>query len=223
MPRTSPIWSNKIRRSLFDKNKASSRCLWIHNFKFIFIRIWVCKQLYKDKFRSSVSLPSTMQEHDIYLHRWPNLGTLRDEPLSTQSSMQNVLWQPLKKPDNKSLSLKKTLHKKNNDNKKKLTKVKCQKKNSDNFLVQKTSLPKFSRLSRCVTFLDEVKTAISDLEKFLEGARVNARIVPGHWLRVGMNTESMWWTEALHLRSQQMWIITNKQRLILNKMVLQNP
>ena len=117
MPRTSPIWSNKIRRSLFDKNEASSRCLWIHSFKFIFISIWVCKKLYKDKFLSSVSLPSTMQEHDIYLLRWPNLCTLRDEPLSTQSSMQNVLWQPLKKPDNKSLSLKKTPHKKKNNDK----------------------------------------------------------------------------------------------------------
>lgn len=90
------------------------------------------------------------------------------------------------------------------------------KKKTHNFLVQKTSLSKFSRLSRCVTFLDEVKTAISDLEKFLEGARVNARIVPAHWLRVGMNTRNLC-GEPLHLRSQQMWIITNKQRLLLQK------
>lgn len=80
-----------------------------------------------------------MQEHDIYLLRWPNLCTLRDEPLSTQSSMQNVLWQPLKKPDNKSLSLKKTPHKKKNNDNKKTHQSEMWKKKTHNFLVQKKS------------------------------------------------------------------------------------
>ena len=160
-------------------------------FQIHFISIWVCKNYIKTSSFQSYpcqipckNMISTCSDDQTFVLWGMNPFQLNlpcrtfSGNLSKSQTTNHCLWRKLRT-------------KKRTMTTKKLTKVKCQKKNSDNFLVQKTSLSKSPRLSRCVTFLDEVKTDISDLEKFLEGARVNARIVPGHWLRVGMNTRNL--------------------------------